>query len=170
MKKIFLALLLASACLVSCDGGANSDTPTDQTGQTTPSTTETTAAPVEIDMADFAAEAVAQISFGLPLEVLDTAAVEYLYPGLPEGTEAVIYYTGGAGAEELSVFRTSDSAALLSAIETHRDGQRTAFASYKPADVEKIDNAVTVQRGEYTVFCISADHEAAKSVIEELLK
>lgn len=166
MKKIILALLLASACLVSCDGGSDKDIQ----NETTPSTSVITTAPEQIDISELAEKALSEISFDLPLEILDSSAAEYLYPGLPEGCESVIYYTGGAGAEELAVFRSSESDAVKTVVEAHRAEQRTGFASYKPADVEKIDNAVLIQSGEYTVFCISADHEKAKSVIEGLLK
>lgn len=165
MKKTIFAIALCAVLLASCKGGT--DTPAQTTDDSAPIPAPQTAA-VEIDMNAFAADAVGRIEFDIDLEELSADAVGYLYPGLPEGTEGVIYSTGGAGAEEFAMFRTTDPAALLSAIDAHRESQRTAFASYKPDDVAKIDNAVTVQHGDYTVFCISADHEGTKKVIGEM--
>ena len=168
MKKFLLPLIICALLLVSCNGSGGEEANT--SAQTNPpETTVTEAAPAEIDINSLAADAVSKISFGMTVEELSSDAVDYLYPGLPEGTEGVVYATGGAGAEELAVFRCSDGDALSAVIESHREDQRTAYASYKPEDVAKIDNAVTYRKGEYTVFCISSDRAEAKKVIEGLL-
>ena len=43
-------------------------------------------------------------------------------------------------------------------------------ASYKPEDADKLENAVTVQNGEYTVFCVCADYDGVKEMLGELFE
>ena len=168
MKRIAFAILVCALLLASCGGDKDKVADGTQTGDTAPAVTQS--GHTEKDMKSLAAEAVSKITFSIELEELSADSAAYLYPGLPEGTECVIYSTGGAGAEELAVFRTGNVAELLKVIEDHREAQVAAYASYKPEDADKLENAVTVQNGEYTVFCVCADYDGVKEMLGELFE
>lgn len=162
MKKAFVILALCAILLVSCNESKTD--PADTTAGGSVTATEG----AEIDISAIAAEAVEDISFSVELEELSSDAVAYLYPELPENTDAVVYSTGGAGAEELAVFFTEDVTSLFAALDTHKTEQRNLYASYKPEDVSKIESSVIFQYGKYVVFCVSEDNKSARTVIEGL--
>ena len=72
----------------------------------------------------------------------------------------------GATVEEISVFRTSDAAAVEEMIQTHLDARKTEYESYRPDEVKKLDGAAVVKSGDYVAVIIADDTAAAEAAFE----
>ena len=160
--KAFLCLTLALCALgsfVSCknggDGGESTAAPTENPAQTSPR--ETLSAEEICDKMKNGVE------FGIAIEYVEPEAVEFMYQGLPEGTKCIAYAAGGASAEELAVF-------TVQSLLAERVKERTqAFATYKPDDVPKLENAVIESNGGTVIFCVSGSWKEASALAKGLL-
>ncbi|MDR0469207.1 MAG: DUF4358 domain-containing protein, partial [Peptococcaceae bacterium] len=75
------------------------------------------------------------------------------------------YFSSGATAEEFIVFHAASSEAfraIKAAVETRITDQMDIYASYAPEEVSYLKGAVLAEKGEYLVYCVSADSDAAK--------
>ena len=172
MKKTVIILLAAalsaSMLLASCkkiDEGGSKET---EKATGTAAVTEVTK---DIDPAVAAADIIAKTGFSVTLDAIDEANVQYItgYEKLPEGTKSSVNMAAGANAEEVSVFKAGDTAAVKEAISAHVEAQKTAFSSYKPEDMPKLDNAVIVEKNGVVVLVVTADYENAAKVVAEVL-
>ena len=123
-----------------------------------------------VDIDDLAADLLAGVSFSEELAPLERDVAGVLYD-LPDDTNAVVYLGSGATAEELSVFDSGSeeaAAALAMAVEERRLERVELYSDYAPAESEKLEKAVLIQRKQYVIYCVSPD-DNAKSVIEEAL-
>lgn len=173
MKKV-VSTILAAFCLcavfASCskDGGQADDTKTPgQTGQGA-QTTESVAAK-EIDTETVAKAILAEGLFEGTLDLIDPAALEALYPGLPADAKGTVYMPGVTCADEVAVFTSSDTAALEACVKDHVAEQRAGFASYMPEQVPKLDDAVIVTGNGAVVLVISDDADGARAIVEKAL-
>ena len=105
------------------------------------------------------------------LEAVEEDAISFMYPGLPENTKCIAYAAGGASAEELAVFSAGDGdVQSVKELLTERVADRIeAFASYKPGDVPKLENAVIKSGGGYVIFCVCDKWTEADKLADELL-
>lgn len=166
--KAFLCLTLALCALgsfVSCkNGGESTAAPTENPAQTSPR--ETLSAEEICDKMKNGVE------FGIAIEYVEPEAVEFMYQGLPEGTKCIAYAAGGASAEELAVFtvQSDEDAQSVKSLLAERVKERTqAFATYKPDDVPKLENAVIESNGGTVIFCVSGSWKEASALAKGLL-
>lgn len=117
-------------------------------------------------------------------QILDTGAFSDILSQPPEGVGARLYgfdeadvkdyvvYTGtGATAEEIFLAKCADGAAASRVQElcrTRAANQKTAFESYVPEELPKLDSAVLVTAGNYVFFVVSNDAAAVKTVVDGL--
>lgn len=117
-------------------------------------------------------------------ELLDSGAFTDLLNPPPEGVGARLYgfdeadvadyviYTGtGATAEEIFLAKCADSAAASRVEElcrTRAANQRTAFESYVPEELPKLDSAVLTVSGNYVFFVVSNDAAAVRTIVDGL--
>ena len=83
-----------------------------------------------------------------------------------------LYAAGGASAEELAVFTVQSDADAQSvkSLLAERVKERTqAFATYKPDDVPKLENAVIESNGGTVIFCVSGSWKEASALAKGLL-
>lgn len=76
----------------------------------------------------------------------------------------------GAYADSVGIFTLADENAAKEAsatVNAYLADLKASFADYLPSEAAKIDAAAVVQKGQYVVFCVSADSESALSLIEE---
>ena len=112
------------------------------------------------------------VEFGIAIEYVEPEAVEFMYQGLPEGTKCIAYAAGGASAEELAVFTVQSDADAQSvkSLLAERVKERTqAFATYKPDDVPKLENAVIESNGGTVIFCVSGSWKEASALAKGLI-
>jgi hypothetical protein len=82
------------------------------------------------------------------------------------------YFSSGATVEELIVFHAADREALnalKTAVEARIADQMSIYASYAPEEVNYLKGAVLAEKGDYLVYCVAADSDAAKKLIEDTL-
>ncbi len=121
----------------------------------------------------FAADMLAGGAFSDELTEADAAIGRRLY-GLEESDaeETLFYFSSGATAEEMAVFMAYDeegAAKLADAAKARVERQKTAFESYVPAEVPKLDKAVVEVSGLYVVLYVAADYDAARRVADRYL-
>ena len=109
-------------------------------------------------------------AFSEPLEELDLEIACSLY-GLDQSkiTEAAVYGSTGATAEELAVlvFTDAETASAAKAnFEIRISDRAEAMKDYIPTEVPKLEKAVLEVRGNTLLFVVANDYAPA----EELLK
>jgi len=127
-----------------------------------------------LDVETVGARVMEEITFVDLLAPLDTEMVPWRYQ-CDENTVGWAWVGSGATAEEFAIFQIvgeDDSAALSAALEYHLAEVRESFSVYLPDEVEKIDDAVVKQYGNYWVLLISDDNRAESrldKIIEECI-
>lgn len=88
-----------------------------------------------------------------------------------DGVEKKIMYMGsGSYADSFGLFRldSAESAkAALDSVTSYLVDLQDSFKDYIPKEADKVQNAVTVQKGKYVIFCITSDGENAATIIED---
>ena len=80
--------------------------------------------------------------------------------------EAAAGYAGTpAVVDEIAVFETKDTDAVLEAVNARIESQKTNYASYAPGEVPKLEDAVVETLGDCVVVCVSEDSSAVVSDI-----
>lgn len=152
MKKFLSVFLLTCLCLsLTACGGEDKTTPRDFT-------------------TDDAQTLLDSSAFSEPLEAIDLDIACYLYNlDQDKVSEAAVYGSTGATAEELAVFVFSDADAAAAAkanFETRITDRTEAMKDYIPAEVPKLEKAVLEVRGATLLFVVAADY----GPVSELLK
>lgn len=110
------------------------------------------------------------LSFEYPLNQLPEDAANRLYKLEGEILEeqAVYVGTGGALADEVSVWRVKDekdAKTVQEAAEKRVENQKASFQDYVPEEMPKLEKAVIQVDGDTIILCVSSDPEKAKEVI-----
>ena len=82
------------------------------------------------------------------------------------------YFSSGATAEEIIVIQSvgkDEHNALKLALESRIETQKEVYASYAPEEVSYLRGAILEEKGDYLVYCVAADAEAAKKLIADAL-
>lgn len=157
MKKLFSALFLTGLLLsLAACGGKEESQPT-----------PTPKADFTLDDAQTLLDAGA---FSEPLEEIDLEIACYLYDLDPaQISEAAVYGSTGATAEELAVILFTDAEAAQAAkshFETRIADRTEAMADYIPTEVPKLEKAVLEVRGATLLFVVANDY----GPVDELVK
>jgi hypothetical protein len=83
------------------------------------------------------------------------------------------YFSSGATAEEIVVLQAPDRAAALrlkEALAARIKDQQEVYASYAPAEVAYLEQAILEDKENYVVYCVPVDAEAAARLIAEALE
>lgn len=110
------------------------------------------------------------LSFEYPLNELPADAANRLYnlDGDILKEQSVYVGTGGALADEVSVWRVKDekdAETVKEAAETRVENQKASFKDYVPEEMPKLENAVITVAGNTIILCVSSDSDKAKEVI-----
>jgi hypothetical protein len=124
----------------------------------------------EVDLAAMSKELLDSGAFTDLLSAVDTETAATLY-GLDVGDvkSCTVYCGTGATAEEIALFLAADTAAagrIKTAADARIQHQITAYESYVPAEVPKLEAALVRQTGPYVFCVVSADTDAAKAVVD----
>ena len=149
MKKLtmILAALAMTMSLVACGGGEEKVT--------------------EIDVVALANRLVTEVTY---TEELQEDDVENYFFSIEEGVTGIAYMSAGFSGEEVVIFTAPDEETAKTTkemVEGFLAEQSTTMAPYAPDAVERIDNAVLVQKGNYVILCVSEDSEKAEEIIKE---
>lgn len=78
-----------------------------------------------------------------------------------------------AAADEMSVFKVNDKADIKmveDALTARIDALIQSVLNYNPSQVERIENAIRITKGNYVIFVISDDNDAVQKVIDSYFK
>lgn len=130
-------------------------------------------APVEIDVTALAAALYEADIYDDILSEIPVVAAPVFY-GYAEGdvTSCVLYQSTAAAAEEIFVAQCASeeaAAAVKAGAEARIQSQIASYENYVPAEVPKLNSAVLETAGEYVIFVVSADADAAQAIVNEYL-
>lgn len=119
---------------------------------------------------DIAQKLQESLSFEYPLNQLPEEAANRLYKleGDLIEEQSVYVGTGGALADEVSVWRVKDekdAETVKEAAETRVENQKVSFKDYVSAEMPKLEKAVITVNGDTVILCVSSDPDKAKEVI-----
>ena len=153
MKKL-IPLLLALCCLMLC---ACTSKPKEK-------------APLPEPEA-LAGELLASGAFSEDLTLAEDDVGRFLYalesldaPGLR------FYFSSGAVAEEIAILPCADEANAQTAFSEcsgRLENLIKLFTEYKPEEVPKLEKALVLRSGNTVVFCVAADAEKVKAVLDK---
>lgn len=107
-------------------------------------------------------------AFSETLEELDPTLLFSLPGDAEDYAGSVLVYSTGATAETAAVILTPDAdraGQAETALQTWVDGQIEAERNYRPAEVEKLENAILEVRGNSVLLVVAADWEKAAQAI-----
>ena len=158
-KKLFMVLMtLIIATGIIFAAGCSSDS-TESNGDKE----------ISVDTKALAADIVAKVKFVATMNEIDSELLDINYT-VEEGTTGVSYKAGGQVADEVTIFTAKDEESakkMLDNVKEYIDEQKDIFVSYAPAEVAKLEKAIAIQKGKYVVFCVTADVENAKTIINK---
>lgn len=122
----------------------------------------------EIDIGDLSSELLERAEFEDELSAINDTTIKKLY-NIDNYTKAVVYISSGATAEEIAVFEFDSKETAADGLKkalVRIEEQKAGFESYIPREIQKLDNAVVKQSGEYVIICISNNNEAEKIITQ----
>lgn len=128
-----------------------------------------------LDMASFTSEVLSTVKYDDELITLSEKVVDKYYDLSFDGLlEYTIYVSGSAATtNELAVFKCSDASAIEAAkasVEKRLSEQNDLYASYLPAEVYRLENALIKTSGNYLLFSVSDDNETVEKIFDKALK
>lgn len=126
----------------------------------------------DIDIQALAQELVESGAFSDVMSPLSDNVAKRMYDFEDEDAESFVLYTGtGATAEEIFLVKaTGDEAQdFAEACRERVSEQKTAFKSYVPEEVTKLDAAILETVGDYVILVVAADAAAARAVVDSYI-
>ncbi|MEG1316898.1 MAG: DUF4358 domain-containing protein, partial [Oscillospiraceae bacterium] len=126
--------------------------------------------PVEYDLAALSAEVSESGAFSdllSPVQV-DIAASIYSFD-TKDVTECSLLCSTGATTEEIGLFKCVDDAAatrVKATADARVKSQRTAYESYAPDEMPKLDEAIVSQNGLYVFYIVSKDSAKVDAILK----
>lgn len=122
------------------------------------------------DLKQLSQATIEKVAFEDTLTEIDSAMLSVIY-GIDESImeEKVLYKGSGATAEEfilLKITTEEDAKKVYTNLEQYVEDQKEAFASYVPAEVNRLESGYLVQKGQYVFLCIASDTEPFKALVE----
>ncbi len=151
MKKDLIVLVLSAAMLIALAGCGSSGMDVDAQG-----------------LADALKTQIAYADDLAPVD-LDTAKMFYTF-GDARITEAVFYESSGATAEEIAVIKCAEGKDLdkvEAVLKTRVLEQTESYKDYVPAELEKLNAAVVMRKGNCAVLSVSNEPDKARDVIDD---
>ena len=104
------------------------------------------------------------------LEKTTDEMVKKLYQ-IEDAKQAMVYVGSGATAEEIGLFELKDEDAAKEAEKLAKDrieNQKTAFESYVPEEVKRLDNAIVQRTGNYVIVVVAEKN--CQDIIDSYVK
>lgn len=128
---------------------------------------------VELDPSTAVEKMSEEITFTDQFAPLDSENANRVYgvdADLVEDSTAMV--GSGATAESIAMFKAVDAKSaqdIEKQLEFFIDGYIDGYSDYKPEEVPKLESAIIERKDVYVVLCISADNDAAKTVVSDTL-
>jgi len=85
-------------------------------------------------------------------------------------SDSIVYVGSGATAEEIAVITCEskeDAKKALEALNERVEDQKESFKDYVPKELEKLEEAVVIQKGNSVILSISNESQKAKDIISK---
>ncbi len=162
-KKGILAGLLLAVCVAVCACGG-------QSGKTkAESSVESQAESRKADVGQIGKKLAEDLPFEDELSLAEEDMAGLLY-GIDTAVSSSVYIGSGATAEEIAVFEfetEQECKEAVSLAEQRIEDQKTAFASYMPEEVKRLEGAVVKQYGRFLAVCVCDDSQKAEELLSE---
>ena len=86
-------------------------------------------------------------------------------------SESKVLCSTGATTEEIGLFKcvsTEAASRVKAAAEARVESQRTAYESYAPGEMPKLDDAIVTMNGVYVFYIVSNDASKAQAVLNNI--
>lgn len=127
---------------------------------------------LEIDINSLCNELLDKGDFEDELSSIDGDVIKQLYD-IDDYSEAQVYISSGATAEEIAVFKFDNQESAqegLKKAQNRIEEQKQGFESYIPKEVKKLDDALIERYDSYVIVCVSNSDEAEKIVNQYVKK
>ena len=117
----------------------------------------------------------ATLTFDDEMILASESVVDNLYL-LPEtGVEDYVVYVSGSGAtaNEFAIFKVKDNdaaTAVKTALATRVETLTTNFENYVPDELNRINNKLILQKGDYVLFAITNANADVQDIFSNALK
>lgn len=125
-----------------------------------------------IDVDTLVQKVLDNVAFEAELNKLDDSVAEGMVE-TAEGTKLQIYMGNGTYADEFLVMTARDETAAkknMDAANNHLEETKATFRDYRPEEVKKIEDAVSIRCGCYVIVCVTSDYETAEKTINSIIK
>ena len=83
--------------------------------------------------------------------------------------DTILYCSTGATTEEIGMFKCTDEAAAARVLEKAKariESQKTAYVSYAPGEVPKLEDSFVKSDGVYVFYVVSVDNAKVAEIIK----
>ncbi len=152
MVSIILAVCLAGTLLTGCKGEKQ----------------------LAVSASELAEKLSREVGFSDQMSRAESRVFYTLYD-VEEGmvSDAALYISTGATAEEIAVISVSDAANVSKAeqaVKARVESQKEGFENYVPEELEKLSDPVIRTVGNMVILCVSDHNDQANKVIDEAAK
>lgn len=128
---------------------------------------------VKIDVGNLADMLYKELAFEDQLAETNESMIALLY-GITKDdvVEFKVYLSAGATTEEIAVFACANeelAARVKEKAEKRLTAQKNSVKSYKPEELERLDEAILQIEGTYVILCVSSDKEKAQAIIDNAM-
>ena len=100
----------------------------------------------------------------------NTVAEQYFNINPSNYTEMTAYVGTKAVCDEFVVVKTKSTSSVRSKLQEHINSMKTKYASYRPAETSKLDDALITEYKDAVVLIVSPNRDAAEAVYNNYLK
>lgn len=121
-----------------------------------------------LDESKLAKDLLSKVKFDSPLYQIKKENVDELIKA-EKAKKSIVYLGNGIYSDSIGIFThesESDAKETLDVVTKFLEDFKTSFKDYMPKEADKIDKVILVQKGNYVVFCVSADSEKAGKIVE----
>jgi len=157
VKRHFCAFLSILAVFLLCSCAKQSEEPSKKIA----------------DLSAFAQELMATGAFSEELSLVDAEIGCDLYGLEPDAASEMLFYmSSGATAEELVLFRCAPETMndILKVCQNRNELQQSLYASYKPEEVPKLENNISMTCDDALMFCVPADSQKVTDFLDGYFK
>ncbi len=125
----------------------------------------------DLDVDALVRDLLGKVIFDTELKKLDDTVAEGMITA-ESGTKLQVYMGNGSFADEIVIMTAKNEADAKKNQEnakTHLEEMKTMFQDYIPKEAKKIEDAISIQSGNYVIVCITSDVNTADKIIKSAI-
>lgn len=124
---------------------------------------------VTIEIAELAEELLGTVTSDTLSETASSLIPSIYYLDEEDVESAIAYASSGATTCEVAVIESKSADEVENVedmLQTRIDNQAELYASYNQSEAARLDTAIIMSTGTYTVLCVCDDTDAAEEILE----